>query len=162
MQNIPITDFSSHQILHGSCIAFDNQAVLLLGKSGIGKSDLTLRLIDKGAILVSDDQVQLEKNDSTIIATYPPKFKGLIEVRGLGILRVQKNISAPLALVVQLVDNHADIERLPEQAFYELLGVQVPLITIFPFDASSPLKIKMAVAALHDSSMMVAGAFIPS
>ena len=75
------------ELLHASCVVIGACGVLLLGKSGSGKSDLALRLIKGGATLVSDDQVKLSRNGRSIVAAAPDNIKGLLEIRGLGILR---------------------------------------------------------------------------
>lgn len=84
--------------------------VLIRGKSGAGKSDLALRLIDAGAVLVADDQVLLENKT----ASAPARLRGLLEVRGLGIVRLPFIEKTTIALTVDLC-SAAEIERLPER-----------------------------------------------
>lgn len=84
--------------------------ILIRGKSGTGKSDLALRLIDAGAVLVADDQVLLENKT----ASAPARLRGLLEVRGLGIVRLPFVEKTTIALTVDLC-SAAEIERLPKR-----------------------------------------------
>jgi HPr kinase/phosphorylase len=141
-------------LIHGTCIALGSRAALLRGAPGAGKSDLALRFIDmygaiaggEAAALVSDDQTRLVVRGSELIASAPDAIKGQIEVRGVGIVDVATRPDAILALVVDLVDG-ADIERLPaEPAPREsILGLTIPVIRLAPFEASAPVKLKLAI-----------------
>src|SRR5262249_59747688 len=97
------------------------RAVLIRGPSGSGKSDLGLRLIDAGARLVADDQSELQRHGEFVIVRSPAAIAGLIEVRGVGIVRVESLAEAPLALIADLLPPDA-IERLPARASERLLG----------------------------------------
>jgi len=140
--------------LHGTCILLNGRGVLILGAPGSGKSDLALRLMDApgwgaGAIamdarLVADDQVFLRREADRLIAAAPPALAGLIEIRGLGIVRVEAAPEAPLALVVQLVPAAA-IERLPERSTLTLLGLEIPRVEIDPSAASAPARVRAAL-----------------
>ena len=103
-------------MVHATAIAIEGAAVLLRGPPGAGKSDLALRLIDGGARLVADDQAELRRADNQILVSAPAAIAGLIEVRGVGILRVDPVDEAPLALIVDLVPS-AEVERLPDNPF---------------------------------------------
>lgn len=131
------------QLVHASAVAIDGGAVLIRGPSGAGKSDLALRLIDAGAQLVADDQALLRRAGDRVWVTAPAAIKGLIEVRGLGILRIAALDEAPLALIVDLVAP-ASIERLPERESEEVLGHRVPKIALAPFEASAAAKLRLA------------------
>ena len=130
-------------LIHATAVAIDGEAVLLRGPPGAGKSDLALRLIDGGARLISDDQAVLRRRDAQILVRAPATIAGLIEVRGLGILRIDPLDEAPLALVVDLV-SPAQIERLPEPRSERILGVAIPLIALAPFAASAAAKLRLA------------------
>jgi len=143
--------------IHASCIAIGNKGVLLLGETGAGKSDLALRLIDRGAVLVADDQVKLTPKGKTIIATAPLRIQKLLEVRGIGIFKLKVKKSIKVELVVQLVEQEW-IERLPYPEPYECLGKYIPQLRLCAFEASAAIKIEMALASLQDGSMTV-GAF---
>ena len=73
--------------LHASCAAHQGDGVLILGPSGAGKSDLLLRLLGRGWDLVADDQVELMAEDGTLVARTPAPLAGMMEVRGIGLLR---------------------------------------------------------------------------
>jgi len=89
--------------IYGTCVALSGLGVLLRGPSGSGKSDLALRLIDGGACLVADDQVELALDAAgRVMAQAPRALAGLLEVRGIGILRMETARTAPVALVVDL------------------------------------------------------------
>lgn len=123
--------------------------MLLRGPSGAGKSDLALRLIDKGASLVADDRVDLRRDGDRLVARAPSPLHGLIEVRGIGIVRLPSVLDAPVALVVDLVPR-AEVERLPVFDHVELLGVPVPHLSLDPFDGSAPLKVMLALREAAD------------
>jgi HPr kinase/phosphorylase len=133
-------------VVHGTAVAIDGAAILLRGAPGAGKSDLALRLIDRGARLVADDQAELRRAEDHILVSAPTVIAGLIEVRGLGILRVDTVVAAPLALLVDLVSS-AEVERLPEGRGEEVLGLKVPVIALAPFEASAPAKLRLASRA---------------
>lgn len=132
--------------LHASCVRFAGVGVVLLGCSGSGKSDLALRLIDAGGRLVADDRLSVERNGAVLIGRPAAALAGLIEIRGVGILRVEHEPSSPLGLVCEL--HPAGVfERLPEPRSYRLLGVDLPYMRIDPNTASAPAKIKLALEA---------------
>jgi len=136
--------------VHGSCVAIDGSGVLLRGPSGRGKSDLALRLIDGGARLVADDRVDLRVSGGMLTASSPVPIAGRLEVRGIGILEVPSAASAPLYLVVDLVERE-EVERLPEPRTTSFLGIDVPLIRLVALDASAAAKARLAarMAAAH-------------
>ena len=134
-------------LVHATAVAIDAGAVLLRGPPGCGKSDLALRLIDGGARLIADDQAALQREEDRVIVRAPAKIAGLIEVRGVGILRLDTFLEAPLALVVDLVPA-AQVERLPEPRWETLLGLAVPLIALAPFEASAAAKLRFALRTL--------------
>lgn len=140
-------------MVHGTTVALDGEGVLLRGPSGSGKSDLALRLIDRGARLVADDQTELTCAAQRLIARAPRSITGRMEVRGVGILRVPAVPSAPLRLVVDLVAPDR-VERLPEPQFCDYLQCSLPLLTLAPFEASAPAKIRLALASLVKTAVL--------
>jgi len=130
--------------IHGTCVEVDGLGVLLCGPSGCGKSDLALRLIDGGARLVADDYTELSLVGATINARAPETIKDLIEVRGVGVLKIGAALQAELGLVIDLVASDA-IERLAEDDAMDLLGLQVPRFRLTPFEASAPAKVRLIV-----------------
>jgi len=132
--------------LHGTVVALDGLGVLLRGASGAGKSDLALRLMAEGAMLVADDRVVLDAADGRVRASAPSSLAGLIELRGVGIVRRPFLASAPLALVVDLVAPET-VERMPEPAIALLAGHPVRRLALAAFEASTPVKIRFALVA---------------
>ena len=137
-------------------------AVLLLGEAGAGKSDVALRLIAAGAKLIADDQTVLFIERGLLYADAPPALSGAMEIRGLGILRMERASASPVLLAVRLGTEDA-VARLPEPAFYDVpatlqADVKVPLIMLNAFEASACVKIAAAVAGLAQGAF-VAGAF---
>jgi serine kinase of HPr protein (carbohydrate metabolism regulator) len=132
--------------IHGTCVALGASGVVLRGPPGSGKSDLALRLIDGGARLVADDRIELDATAGKLFASAPATIKGLLEVRGLGVARMPGVERVRVAVVVDLVAAAA-IERLPEHATCELLGVGVPRVRVEPFAASACAKVRLAAAA---------------
>lgn len=133
----------SSETLHVSCVAKDGRAILISGRSGSGKSDLALRLIDRGAKLVSDDYTIVQRVAGRLCAKAPANIAGRIEVRGLGILPLETVSDAAVCLYVDL---ERDVERLPPQReTIRIAGVDVPLIAANGLEASAPIKVEMAL-----------------
>jgi serine kinase of HPr protein (carbohydrate metabolism regulator) len=133
-------------LAHATAVAIGGRAVLLRGTSGSGKSDLALRLIDAGARLVADDQSELWRDGDAVLVRAPEPIAGMIEVRGVGIMRVKPLSVAPLALIVDLVALQ-HVERLPEPSSETIFGLAIPLVALAPFEASAPIKLRLALAA---------------
>ena len=142
-------------LVHATCVALRPRgrswrAVLLRGPSGAGKSDLALRLIEAGARLVADDQTALVRRGNSVIASVPARIAGLIEARGVGIVKLARDqlvARAPLALLVDLAPPE-HIERLPEPAQESLLGVALPVLVLAPFEASASAKLRLALTRI--------------
>ena len=130
--------------IHATCIAIDGVGVLLRGPSGAGKSDLALRLIDVGGRLVADDRADLRLVEGSVVAAPPPALAGLIEARGLGILRIGALSEAAIARVVDLSSAEL-VERLPARETVEILGVELPSVRIAPCEAAAVAKVRLAV-----------------
>jgi HPr kinase/phosphorylase len=140
---------SAQANIHATCVAIGTRGVLLTGKSGCGKSDLALRLIDGGARLVADDRTLLLMSHGALHAMAPDSIKGLLEIRGLGIVTMAVRPQVEIALVVRL---GREGTRLPASRVYHapapLRGVKpVPLIALDARFASTPAKIRAALAA---------------
>ena len=128
--------------LHATTVAIDGMAVMIEGASGSGKSDLALRLIDRGAILVSDDQTLVVRAGATLLARAPAAIAGRIEVRGIGLLAMPYVEDVPVALLVHL---GGAIERMPDRRARKIAGVDVREVAIAPFEASTPIKVELAL-----------------
>ena len=129
--------------VHGTCVELAGMGVLLRGPSGSGKSDLALRLIDRGARLVADDRVDLRVLGAALIAAAPEPIAGRMEVRGIGIIAAPAVAETRLGLVVDLAAPAA-VERLPAPNFCTFLGLRVPLIELVAFEASAAAKVRLA------------------
>jgi HPr kinase/phosphorylase len=150
------------KLLHATAVAIDGCGVLLLGPSGSGKSDLALRLIDRGAKLVSDDAVPVDTKDGLPILTVADNIEGKLEVRGVGICTVAHTPTAPLRLVVQLAQH---VERFPQGNLRMTINdFSVPLAQIAPFEASAVIKLEYALRSVVDADIWpvaLEGAYAP-
>jgi hypothetical protein len=135
--------------IHASCVALGTRGVLLIGPSGSAKSDLALRLIDGGAKLVADDRTLLFVKGGALHAKAPASIKGLLEVRGVGIVKLPVRAGVRISLVVRLGREGA---RLPEPRLYRppaslKLATCPPQISADARFVSTPAKIRLALAA---------------
>ena len=150
--------------IHASCVqvaeagerfgAPKSAGVLLIGKSGAGKSDLALRLIGRGATLVSDDRTDLFLRRGRLMASAPRALAALIEIRAVGIVELTTARDVPIVLVVDL---SGKVTRLPKRHFFappKALAMpqknRPPLLFLSAFEDSAPDKVLAAVAALHN------------
>ena len=133
----------SSETVHASCIAIGGRAVLIGGRSGKGKSDLALRLIDRGAALVSDDYTLVQRREGRLIAAAPETIAGKIELRGVGILEYPAVRDIPIALFVDL---DVTPQRLPGPGETRMLaGVAVPVLSLNAHENSAPIKVELAL-----------------
>jgi len=125
--------------VHATAVAIGDRAVLITGPPGSGKSDLALRLIDRGAVLVADDRVVLTRDGDRVVAGPPSALAGLIEVRGVGVIAADHRAGVAVALVVDLARSP---ERLPEPASVVLAGVAVACAALAGFESSAAVKVE--------------------
>jgi len=131
--------------IHAGCVAIGGRGVLIAGRSGSGKSDLALRLIDRGAMLVSDDYTRVRAENGVLVAEPPVTIAGRIELRGVGIVEQPYLAGVQVAL---LIDLDLAPERLPEPRRREIEGVALPVIGLVGLEPSAPIKVEAALA-LH-------------
>jgi serine kinase of HPr protein (carbohydrate metabolism regulator) len=133
----------SAETLHASTVASEGRAVLITGPSGSGKSDLALRMLDRGFTLVSDDQTIVKRDGDRLLASAPHNIAGKLEIRGIGIVEMDRIENVPIGLLVELT---SDIQRLPDDSRERpFLGVRLPLVTIDAMTASAPSKVALAL-----------------
>jgi serine kinase of HPr protein (carbohydrate metabolism regulator) len=136
----------SSETIHASTVASDGRAVLISGPSGSGKSDLALRLLDRGFTLVSDDQTIVRRDGDRLVASAPPTIKGKLEIRGIGIVEMNTVNDVPVALFVELT---SEIMRLPDDRRERpVLGVNLPLVSVDALTASAASKVALALDRL--------------
>ena len=114
-------------LVHGSAVTFGGRGILILGRSGAGKSALALGLLGRGAALVADDQVRLERRGGALVATAPATIAGLIEARGIGLARLPSMPEAPLLVAVDL--DQGPEARMPQRVTITHLGIELELIS---------------------------------
>lgn len=128
--------------IQATLVSLACKGVLICGKSGSGKSDLALRLLEnKAARLVADDVVLLSVHNGRLCGRAPDTLSGLLEVRGIGIVRYDCLEESPVNLVVRLTDNPQNVERLPEEQWENLSGVTVPAMDLWAKELSACEKI---------------------
>jgi serine kinase of HPr protein (carbohydrate metabolism regulator) len=133
----------SSETLHVSAVSIGGRAVLIGGRSGTGKSDLALRLIDRGAELVSDDYTYVHRVSGQALASAPATIAGKIEVRGVGIVEREPVADIPVALFVDL---EGQPERFPRgEDRIAIAGVAIPIVALDGHHASAPLKVEAAL-----------------
>ena len=136
----------SSENLHASSVAIDGRAVIISGPSGSGKSDLALRLLDRGFVLVSDDRTIVRKESGKVVASSPDTIRGKLEIRGVGIVEMPTVADVAVALVVELT---SDIQRLPDDSRNRnILGIEIPMISVDAMTASAPSKVALALDRL--------------
>jgi serine kinase of HPr protein (carbohydrate metabolism regulator) len=143
--------------LHATCVTLGERGVLITGAPGSGKSTLALRLMDECgrgvgetamvASLVADDRVILQRNDLFLEAAAPASLEGLLEVRGIGILRVPRVCSrCRVHLVVRLDTSAKEPERLPAASYTSYLGIALPLIRLNGHDPAVSARLRAALS----------------
>lgn len=133
----------SSETIHVSSVAIDGRAVLIGGRSGSGKSDLALRLIDRGAILISDDYTFVRRVKEQALASAPERIAGKIELRGVGIVQMETAQDVPVALYIDL---SGEPVRLPDGTDrLAVAGLRIPSVALDGHHASAPLKVEAAL-----------------
>lgn len=144
LQNILINfleeELADETTLHGVCLEVFGVGVLIKGKSGIGKSETSLELINRGHRLVADDAVIIKKVDNGLKATCPELTQHLMEIRGIGILDIKLlfgvgsiRIEQYVEIVIELEewDENKEYDRIgTDEDYTDILGIKVPTVLI--------------------------------
>lgn len=126
-QEPPVSGGPESIVLHAAAAALGGRGLLILGASGSGKSGLAMRLVGLGWSLVADDRVVVERRGGALVARAPARLAGLVEARGIGILRVPALPEVPLTLAVDLGEVPA--ARMPHHGTITYLGIPIELIS---------------------------------
>lgn len=145
------------ETIHATCIAFDDIGILLRGPSAAGKSDLALRLIEAGARLVADDRVRLATDADVLRASPPGELAGLLELRGVGLVRLPNLSAVSIYLVADLVA-FGEAERLPVEDWCVCSGVRIRRVEIAPFEQTAVAKLRIAAYDASERPDPVTGA----
>lgn len=127
------------QNVHASAVALSGRGLLIVGPSGSGKSTLALALMALDAVLVADDRTDLRREGRRLIASAPLPLRGLIEARGVGILRAETISESPIDLVVDL--GAVEDARMPLLRETVMLGLALPLV-LGPLDHHLHYKLR--------------------
>jgi len=134
---------SLSETVHATSIAIDGRGILFMGPSGAGKSDLALRLIDDGAMLISDDYTIASATDGRLLLRSPDNIAGKMEIRHLGLVDMPHVQDVPACLAIRLDEKP---ERMPEHVPTILLaGIALPFITLNGREGSAPVKVRWAM-----------------
>ena len=145
---------------HGVLVEVYGEGILILGDSGIGKSELAIELVKRGHRLVADDAVELRKvSNRQIMGTAPENIRHFIELRGVGVLNARRlfgmgavKITEKIDMVIQLElwDGEKVYDRLGlENEYTDILGIEVPVTTV-PVKPGRNLSIIIEAAAMNN------------
>ena len=146
--------------IHATCVAFGDIGILLRGPSGAGKSDLALRLIEAGARLVADDRVRLATEAGILRASPPDELAGLLELRGVGLVRLPNVSGVSIYLVADIAPSGASgvPERLPAEDWCMCSGVRIRRVDVAPFEQTAVAKLRIAAYDASGRTDPVTGA----
>lgn len=139
-------------IRHGGLVATRLQGrwrgALIEGPSGTGKSDLAIRMMGAGFRLVADDRVLVWGSGGRLFGKAPQPLSGLLEARGVGVIPETPLAFCEIALLVQCKPEAAEVERMPDPEDTTILGLHLPRIELWPFEAAGPAKLRRALEYL--------------
>jgi HPr kinase/phosphorylase len=137
------TDLDNQLTTHATAVAISGGGVMICGQSGSGKSDLALRLIDRGATLISDDYVDIRRENEDLLLSPPANLAGKLEIRSLGIVERDHVSGIALKMVINLKDNP---DRFPlDKQIMNLLGINIPFCTLDAMESSAAIKVEWAL-----------------
>ena len=128
------------------------RGALIEGPSGTGKSDLAVRMMVSGFRLVADDRVVVWTSGGRLFGRAPEPLTGLLEARGVGIIPATPLDFAQISLLVVCRKAPDKVERMPEGRPEDIMGVAIPRIELWPFEAAGPAKLRRALEHLGGSA----------
>lgn len=141
------------QPIHGTVVAYAGAGVLIAGASGTGKSRLAAELMAFGGRLVGDDQIQLVEQAGMLMAAAVPQLSGVLELRGIGLVRVNDIIPKHvLHLAIELTPDAT--ERLPAPQTKEFLGRQLPFLRLAPLPQTSAASLILYIKAMQEGRIL--------
>lgn len=132
----------SSETLPAACVVLGGRAVLIEARDAAARSDLALRLVDRGGSLVAGDQTVCQRQSGQLIACAPSGSGGRIEVPGMGIVQLPHEERAPVSLLIVLVDTPP---HFPEEAKRRLAGIDVPVLTLGAAELAATIKVELAL-----------------
>ncbi len=143
--------------VHGVLLNVYGIGVLIIGESGMGKSEITLELIQKGHILVADDRVDVARIHNHIVGTAPEVLRGMLEIRGIGIIDVEKMFGVTSVLNKETINMVISLKRyeqgqvfdrvgIEEQKYYRVLDIDIPLTVL-------PVSVGRSMSTLVESAV---------
>ena len=118
--------FNGSLVMHASCVDVNGSGVLIVGRSGSGKSSLAINLLALGSKLVADDQCELVRKNNSFRISKPASLPKSIEIRGVGLVSVPMVKETSLDWVVNM--DEVEKERMPTPQFTEIGGFRVPTV----------------------------------
>lgn len=146
--------------IDGTCVEVEGIGVLIRGPTGCGKSDLALRLIDEGAKLISDDYTEISNENFILVAKAPKNIRGLLEIRGIGVVKIKSNYRVKLSAIINLVKVD-QIERMPEERKVNLCDVNIPVFFLNAYEASSVAKVRIIIRKIKGDITLATQEFKP-
>ncbi|MDF2382360.1 hypothetical protein JMG10_12830 [Nostoc ellipsosporum NOK] len=139
-----MAELSSEAIL-GACVAIDGRGVLIEARDEAQRTDLLLRLLDRGATLVADTRTVCVRRGAELLGTAPTGTAGRVEIRGIGSVELPSLAEVPVALIAVVLDT---APRVPEDRRNQrIAGVDVPVIALAANEPAAPIKVEYALKA---------------
>lgn len=138
------------KIIHASSVDINGKGVVILGKSGTGKSNLAIKLISMGAKLISDDQTHFRLKENKIIISKPETTPNFIEARGIGLIEVPFVVSAKLFCFVKITN--LELKRLPNAKKKHCFGKKIKMMEFNPiYNNESALFMSLRYGVKHNT-----------
>ncbi len=145
---------------HGVLVEVYGEGVLLIGDSGVGKSEIAIELIKRGHRLIADDAVEIRRvSNRTLVGASPANIRHFIELRGIGIINARRIFGMGAVKLTEKIDMVINMEQWDTEKVYdrigmdntytEIMGIQVPIMTI-PVKPGRNLAIIIEVAAMNN------------